>query len=146
MSWPVCYTHRTDARTLSLSLCLCLCRSFVISWFPNSTFLICLFEPGRAAALRRSAKSTPSRSSNQSWSPNSGQVAEDGPRNPAMVLASEHEQQPPASSFTLPQQQDDQTGLQTQSAISLLDQTQGAQVQNQPSGNDQASLAMGVHV
>ena len=47
MSWPVCYTHRTDARTLYRSLCLCLCRSFVNSCFPNSTFLTCLSEPRR---------------------------------------------------------------------------------------------------
>ena len=79
-------------------------------------------------------------------SPNSGQVAEDGPRNPASVLASEHKQQSPTSTLTLPQQQDDQIGLQTQSATSLLDQTEGAQVQYQPSGKDQASLPMRVQV
>ena len=88
-----------------------------------------------AAALRRSAKSTPSRSSNQSWSPNSGQVTEDGPRNPASVLASEHEQQSSTSSITLPQQQNQQAGKRTQSAYSL-DQPQIGLVQYQPTGNN----------
>ena len=78
-----------------------------------------------AAALRKSAKSTQLvsqlRTSHRRWA------------------ASEHEQQPPASSLTLPQQQDDQVGLQTQSTTSPPDQTHGAQVQYQPSGNDQAS-------
>ena len=53
----------------------------------------------------------------------------------------EHKQQPPASSFTLPQHQNTQTGTQTQSATSLKDQPQGVQVQYQPSGNDLTSLA-----
>ena len=41
-----------------------------------------------AAALRQSAKTTPSRWSSQCWTPNSGQVTEDGSRNPVLVLAS----------------------------------------------------------
>ena len=84
-----------------------------------------LFAPVMAAAaLRRSAKTTPSRSSNQSWSPNSGQVTEDRSRHPALVLVSEHEQQSSASNLALPQQQDHQTGIQTPSASSSLDQPQ----------------------
>ena len=86
-----------------------------------------------AAALRRSAKTTPNRMSTQSWLSNSGQVTEDGSRNPALVLASEQQQS--ASILTLPQQQDQQTGVQMQSA-SPLDQPQIGTVQYQPSGNN----------
>ena len=42
-----------------------------------------------ASALRRSAKTTPNRTSTHSWPSNSGQVTQDGSRNPALVLASE---------------------------------------------------------
>ena len=87
-----------------------------------------------AAALRRSAKTTPSRSSNQSWSPNSGQVTEDGSRNPALVLASE-QQQSSASNLTLPQQQNQQAGTQTQPASSM-DQPQNGLIQYQPTGTN----------
>ena len=87
-----------------------------------------------AAALRRSAKTMPSRSSNQSWSPNSGQVTEDGSRNPALVLASE-QQQSPASNLTLPQQQNQQAGTQTQPASST-DQPQNGLIQYQPTGSN----------
>ena len=84
--------------------------------------------------MRRSAKTTPCRSSNQSWTPNSGQVTEDGLRNPALVLASE-QQQSSASILTLPQQQNQQAGTRTQSAYSL-DQPQIGSVQYQPTGNN----------
>ena len=93
-----------------------------------------------AAGLRKSGKSK-AKSSNESWSPNSGQVTEDGPRNPALVLASEHEQQPPACYLTLPQLRSEQTRMQTQSATSLLDQPQGGSGQHQPTGNNPTSLA-----
>ena len=86
-----------------------------------------------AAGFRHSGKSR-AKSSTQGWSPNSGQVAEDASRNPALVLASEHEQQS-ASILTLPQQQNQQAGTQTQLA-SLLDQPQIGSVQYQPTGNN----------
>ena len=87
-----------------------------------------------AAALRRSAKTTPSRSLTQSWPSNSDQVTEDGSRNPALVLASE-QQQSSASMLALPQQQNQQAGTQMQSASSL-DQPQIGLVQYQPSGTN----------
>ena len=99
-----------------------------------------------ALAFRRSTKNTPSRSSNQSWATNSGQVAEEESRNPALVLVSEHEQQSSASNLTLPYQQDQQIGLQTQSASTPLDQPQGGSGQYQPSGNDQTPTPTGVPV
>ena len=113
---------------------------FVISWFPNRTFLILFVRTKAAAALRKSGKSK-ARSSNQSWSPNSGQVAEDGSQSPIGVFVSEQDQQPPACNLTLPQIRNDQTGMHTQSASSPLDQPQGASCQYQPTGNDQTSLA-----
>ena len=72
-------------------------------------------------------------------SPNSGQVIEDGSRNPAKVLVSEHAQQSSASNLTLPQQHDQQTGIQTQSASSL-DQPQNGLVKYRPSGNNPEPL------
>ena len=87
-----------------------------------------------AAALRRSAKTTPNRKSTQSWPSNSDQVTEDGSRNPALVLASE-QQQSSASMLTLPQQQNQQAGTQMQSASSL-DQPQIGLVQYQPTGTN----------
>ena len=92
-----------------------------------------------AAALRHSGKTTPSRSSNQSWTPNSGQVTEDGSRNPALLLASE-QQQSSASILTLPQQQNQQAGTQTQSASSL-GQLQKGLGQYQPARNNETPLA-----
>ena len=85
-----------------------------------------------AAALRKSGKSKPGK--NQSWSPNSGQVTENGTQISTGVLDSEHDQQAPAGSLMLPQPQNDQIGQETQSASSLVDQPQGAQVQYQPAG------------
>ena len=87
-----------------------------------------------ASALRRSAKTTPNRTSTHSWPSNSGQVTQDGSRNPALVLASE-QLQSSASNLTLPQQQNQQAGTQTQSAFSL-DQPQNGSVQYQPTGNN----------
>ena len=100
-----------------------------------------------AVALRRSAKTTPSRSSKQSWSPNFRQVAEDGSRNKALLLASEHEQQSSASNLTLPQQQEQQTDTHMQSARGWTgtvpahwerpgSNPNGVPVQYQPAGND----------
>ena len=86
-----------------------------------------------AAAFRHSGKSR-AKSSTQDWPPNSGQVTEDGSRNPALMLASE-QQQSSASILTLPQQQNQQAGTQTQSASSL-DQQQIGSVQYQPTGNN----------
>ena len=87
-----------------------------------------------AAALRRSAKTTPNRKSTQSWPSNSDQVTEDGSRTPALVLASE-QQQSSASMLALPQQQNQQVGSQTQSASSM-DQLQNGLGQYQPSGTN----------
>ena len=84
--------------------------------------------------VRQSAKTTPNRMSTQSWPPNSGQVTEDGSRNPALVLASEHEQQS-ASILTLPQQQNQQAGTRTELASSL-DPPQTGSVQYQPTGKN----------
>ena len=89
-----------------------------------------------ASALRPSPKTTPSRSSTQSWSSNPGQVTEDGSRNPALVLASENQQQSSAKVLTLPPQQHQQTDIQTQSASSPLDQPQNGSGQYQPTGNN----------
>ena len=87
-----------------------------------------------AAALRRSAKTTPNRTSTQSWPSNSDQVTEDGSRNPALVLASE-QQQSSASMLTLLQQQNQQAGTQMQSASSL-NQPQSGLIQYQPTGTN----------
>ena len=112
-----------------------------------------------APALRRTAKSTPGGSTNQSWSPNSGsatkgelsdqgwtpnsgQASEGEPRSLAPMLASEHAQQPqPASNLMLMQDQTTQTGPQHQSVTSPVDQPQEAPVQYQPPGNDPIPLA-----
>ena len=83
--------------------------------------------------LRKSGKSR-AKSSNQSWSPNFEQVAEDESHSPVLMLASEHQQQSSASGLTLPQQ-NQQAGTLTQSASSL-DQLQNGLVQYPPSGND----------
>ena len=80
--------------------------------------------------LRKSGKSR-AKSSNQSWSPNFEQVAEDVSRNPVLVLASEHQQQSSANNLTLPPQQNQHAGTLTQSA-SPLDQPQDGSVQYQP--------------
>ena len=133
----------------------CPCPFSVISWFfSNSTFLILFVRTMAAAALRRSAKSTPSRSSNQSWATNSGQIAEEELRNPAL-----HEQQSSASILTLPKQQDQKTCIQGASTTSAGPTTgwigteadywkrphstpqREFSVQYRPAGNDLAPLA-----
>ena len=70
--------------------------------------------------------------STQSWLSNSGQVTEDGSRNPALQSA---------SILTLLQQQNQQAGTQTQSASSSLDEPQGGSGQYQPTGNNETQLA-----
>ena len=97
-----------------------------------------------AAALRKSGKSR-AKSSNQSWSPNSEQVAEDESHSHVLVLASEHQQQSSASDLTLPQQHQ-QTGIQTQPASSSLDQPQVGLGQYQPTGNDRTPTPTGFPV
>ena len=86
-----------------------------------------------AAGLRKSGKSR-AKSSTQGWSPNSDQAADDQSGSFVDVRVSEHEQQSAASILTLPQQQNQQAGTQTQSASSL-DQPQNGSVQYQPSAN-----------
>ena len=94
--------------------------------------LVCLSQGGGSPA--QVSQNHASRSSTQSWSPNSGQVAENGSRNPDLVLASE-QQQLSASILALPQQQNQQAGTQTQPASSL-DQPQNGLVQYRPTGNN----------
>ena len=84
--------------------------------------------------LRKSGKSR-AKSSTQGWSPNSGQAAEDQSGSLVDVLVSEKGQQPSSSGLTLPQQQNQQAGTQTQSASSP-DQLQNGLVQYQPSGSN----------
>ena len=84
--------------------------------------------------LRKSGKSR-AKSSIQGWSPNSGQAAEDESGSFVDVLVSEQGQQSSSSGLTLPQQQNQQAGTQTQSASSL-DQPQNGLVQYQPSGSN----------
>ena len=95
-----------------------------------------LFVRAMAAAglgLRKSGKSR-AKSSTQSWSPNSGQAAEDQLASLVDVLVSEQGQQSSSSGLTSPKQ-NQQAGTLTQSASSL-DQLQNGLVQYQPSGND----------
>ena len=63
------------------------CLSFVFRWFPSNTFLICLFEAMAAAGLglRKSGKFR-AKSSNQSWSPNFEQVAENESHKLVLVI------------------------------------------------------------
>ena len=84
--------------------------------------------------LRKSAKSR-AKSSNQGWSPNSGQAAEDESGSFVDVLVSEQGQHSSSSGLTLPQQQNQQAGSQTQLASSM-DQSQNGLVQYQPSGTN----------
>ena len=96
----------------------------------------CLFEAMAAAGLglRKSGKSR-AKSSNQGWSPNSGQAAEHESGSFVDVLVSEQGQHSSSSGLTLPQQQNQQAGSQTQSASSM-DQLQNGLVQYQPSGTN----------
>ena len=84
--------------------------------------------------LRKSGKSR-AKSSNQGWSPNSGQAAQDESGSFVDVLVSEQGQHSSSSGLTLPQQQNQQAGSQTQSASSM-DQLQNGLVQYQPSGTN----------
>ena len=80
--------------------------------------------------LRKSGKSR-AKSSNQGWSPNSGQDAEHESWSIVDVLVSEQGQHSSSSGLTLPQQQNQQAGSQTQLASSM-DQLQNGLVQYQP--------------
>ena len=96
-----------------------------------------LFVRAMAAAglgLRKSGKSR-AKSSNKGWSPNSGQAAEHESGSFVDVLVSEQGQHSSSSGLTLPQQQMQQAGSQTQSASSM-DQPQNGLVQYQPSGTN----------
>ena len=101
--------------------------SCAFRWFSNSSSLICLLEPWRRQAFAILASPEQSRRLTVGLQLRS--------RNPALVLASDHEQQSSASNLTLPQQQDQQAGSQTQSASSL-DQPQNGSVQYRPTGNN----------
>ena len=59
------------------------------------------------------------------------------------MFVSEHDQQSLACNLMLPQPRNDQTGLHTQSASSLLDEPQGGSGQYQPSGNNPTPLTTG---
>ena len=116
----------------------CPCLPLVISCFPSSTFLIRLFEPWRRLPCANLA------------SPRQGRRISVGLPTPdksqkmgRRVFVSEHEQQSSASILTLPQQQDQQAGIQTQSASSSLDQPQSGLGQYQPTGNNPPPLATG---
>ena len=96
-----------------------------------------LFVRAMAAAglgYRKSGKNR-ARSSNQGWSPDSGQAAHDESGSFVDVLVSEQGQHSSSSGLTLPQQQNQQAGTQTQLASSL-DQPQIGSVQYQPTGNN----------
>ena len=84
--------------------------------------------------LRKSGKSR-AKSSNQGWSPNSGQAAQDESGSFVDVLVSEQGQHSSLSGLTLSQQQNQQAGSETQSASSM-DQLQNGLVQYQPSGTN----------
>ena len=70
------------------------------------------------AGLRKSGKSR-AKSSNQGWSPNSGQAAEDESASLVDVFVSEQGQHSSSSGLALPQQQNQQAGTQTQPASSM---------------------------
>ena len=84
--------------------------------------------------LRKSGKFR-AKSSNQGWSPNSGQDAEHESASFVDVPVSEQGQHSSSSGLTLPQQQNQQVGSQTQSASSM-DQLQDGLGQYQPSGTN----------
>ena len=84
--------------------------------------------------LRKSGKFR-AKSSNQGWSPNSGQDAEHESGTFVDVLVSKQGQHSSSSGLTLPQQQNQQAGSQTQSTSSM-DQLQNGLVQYQPSGSN----------
>ena len=96
-------------------------------------------------AAAASGKTRPSRSSNQSWSPNSEQSAEDDTGSSVDVLVSEEGQQSSSSGLTLPRHHQ-QTGTQMQSAFPPLDQPLGGLCQYQPTWNDQTPTETGAPV
>ena len=86
------------------------------------------------AGLRKSGKSR-AKSSNQGWSPNSGQDAELESASLVDVFVSEQGQHSSSSGLALPQQQNQQAGTQTQPASSM-NQPQSGLIQYQPTGTN----------
>ena len=83
--------------------------------------------------LRKSGKFR-AKSSNQGWSPNSGQDAEHESGSFADVLVSEQGQHSSSSGLTIPQQ-NQQAGTQTLPASSM-NQPQSGLIQYQPTGTN----------
>ena len=98
-----------------------------------------------ASGYRRSVKTAPGGPSQQSWSPNSGQAAENESGSSVDLLVSEQGQQSSSSGLTLPQQHQ-QAGTQMQSALPPLDQPQGGSRQYRPAANDQTPTPTGAPV
>ena len=126
---------------MCMCMCMCMCMVVPLSFFcdllVSQQHISHLFVRAMAAAglgLRKSGKSR-AKSSNQGWSPNSGQAAQDESKSSVDVLVSEQSQHSSSSGLTLPQQQNQQVGSQTQSASSM-DQLQNGLVQYQPSGSN----------
>ena len=121
----------------------CPCLFCVISWFPSSTSLICLFEPWRRQAFASLAGPEQSRRLRV------GLPILDNPQRMSRsfvdVFVSEQGQQSSSSGLTLPQQHQ-QTGTQMQSAFPPLDQLQGGLGQYQPAGDDQTHTPTGAPV
>ena len=86
------------------------------------------------AGLRKSGKFRV-KSSNQGWSPNSGQDAELESASLVDVFVSEQGQHSSSSGLALPQQQNQQAGTQTQPASSM-NQPQSGLIQYQPTGTN----------
>ena len=86
------------------------------------------------AGLRKSGKFRV-KSSNQGWSPNSGQDAELESASLVDVFVSEQGQHSSSSGPALPQQQNQQAGTQTQLASSM-NQPQSGLIQYQPTGTN----------
>ena len=111
--------------------------SFLCDLLVSQQHISHLFVRAMAAAglgLRKSGKSR-AKSSNQGWSPNSGQDAEHESGSFVDVLVSEQGQHSCSSGLTLPQQQNQQAGSQTQLASSMH-HLQNGLVQYQPSGTN----------
>ena len=87
-----------------------------------------------SAGLRKSGKSR-AKSSNQGWSPNSGQDAELESASLVDVFVSEQGQHSSSSSLALPQQQNHQAGTQMQ-PDSSMNQPQSGLIQYQPTGTN----------
>ena len=95
-----------------------------------------------AAALRKSGKSRPSTSSNQSWSPSSGQVTKGSSQSLAGVFVSEHDQQPPVATSCCDSHEMSRLACRLSQPF-LLDQPQGGSGQYQPSGKKTDSSRYG---